>query len=698
MHIHVRMALLTGTSLFALALPAAAQDAAEAETVVLDEVVLTATTGTKAAADGYVATYSQIATKSDIPLAETQQSIAVVTNQQIRDQGAENLGQALGYTAGVLAEPFGKDPRFDTPYVRGFRAEHGQYVNGLRQGRYFGAIKQELYGMQQIEVLRGPSSSLYGAGSPQGVINMVQKRAQAYDFGEAGLGFDSNGSQQLFFDMNRAPSDVLAWRLTGIGRDDSTQIEDLTNKGGYLAGALRWTPDDATTIDFLLTYTNDAPMPPTGVPFALTGTGHDKRLRELYTGQKDWDDSDRKSYSIGVEFSHAFDNGWTLSQGFRYEKLDWDYRTTYASAVNGATTFSRGSSEQLESSETISLDTRLNGQVTTGAMTHNLLFGADVRKYDAHESSQFFTAADLDWRNPEYNIDARTPYAPANAGPSLLRQAGIYAQDEIEAGNWRGSVGLRYDWVKQTGERYGSVSEYKENKVTGRAGLAYVFDNGMMPYVSYSTSFDPQAGLDIDNNVLRPTKGRQWEAGVKYQPQSFKGLISLAVYDLRQTNVNRTVDLPDGEGSGIRQIGEVRSQGIELEATAELAEGWKIRGGYAYNKTEQKAPAGDVLDGNELADAPRHLASLWLDRDFGNGLRIGGGVRYLGSRYRNAENTDKLDSVTLVDLGGSYTYRDVEASINVSNLTDEVYVGACGFSYCSYGEGRTVQAKLTYKW
>ncbi|GLK63650.1 TonB-dependent receptor plug domain-containing protein [Paracoccus kondratievae] len=141
MHIHVRMALLTGTSLFALALPAAAQDAAEAETVVLDEVVLTATTGTKAAADGYVATYSQIATKSDIPLAETQQSIAVVTNQQIRDQGAENLGQALGYTAGVLAEPFGKDPRFDTPYVRGFRAEHGQYVNGLRQGRYFGAIK-----------------------------------------------------------------------------------------------------------------------------------------------------------------------------------------------------------------------------------------------------------------------------------------------------------------------------------------------------------------------------------------------------------------------------------------------------------------------------------------------------------------------------------------------------------------------------
>lgn len=702
MSFNFRISTLASTSALALSVAAAfAQDVqpSENETIVLDTVVVTATTATKAAVEGYVTNYGQIATKTDTPIAEIQQSVSVVTNQQIKDQGAQNLGQALGYTAGVLAEPFGKDPRFDTPYIRGFKADHAQYVNGLRQGRYFGAIKQEIYGLQQIEVLRGPSSSLYGAGSPLGVINMVQKRAQAYDFGEVGVGYGSHGNSQLFFDINRAQSADLSWRITGIGRDDTTQIDDLDNKGGYLAGAVRWTPDDATTIDFLATYTKDAPMPPTGVPFALTGTGHDEDLRDIYTGQKDWDDSDRKSYTIGVEFSHAFDNGWTLSQGFRYESLDWNYRTTYASAVNGPTTFSRGSSEQLEDSDTVSLDTRLNGEFATGEMTHKLLFGADVRQYDAHESSQFFTAADLDWANPDYYVDARTPYADPNAGPSKLRQAGLYAQDEIEYGNWRGSLGLRYDWVKQTGERYGSVSEYKENKVTGRAGLAYVLDNGVTPYVTYSTSFDPQAGLDIEDNVLRPTEGKQFEVGVKYQPQSFDGLITLAAYDLRQTNVNRTVDRPNGEpGSGIRQIGEVRSKGIELEATAELAEGWKLRGGYAYNKTEQKAPEGDPLNGKELADAPRHLASLWVDRDFGNGLRVGGGIRHIGSRYTDAANSAKLDSVTLVDLGGSYTRGNIETSINITNLTDETYVGACGFSYCSYGEGRTVLAKVAYKW
>tara|TARA_B100001765_G_scaffold160452_1_gene104586 strand:- start:178 stop:2265 length:2088 start_codon:yes stop_codon:yes gene_type:complete len=692
-----RFSILPIASVSVLALSAAFATAQQGEApVVLDTITLTATTGATSAAEGYVSDYSQAATKSDTPIAEMQQSVSVVTSDQITDQGARNLGQALGYTAGVLAEPFGVDPRFDTPYIRGFRADNAQYINGLRQGRYFGAIGQELYGVQQIEVLRGPSSSLYGAGSPLGVINLVQKRAQDGDFGEAGIGYGSTGSAQAFFDMNRAPSDALSWRLTGIRRDDSTQIEDLTDRGGYLAGAMRWRPDDGTTIDLMANYTRDAPMSPTGVPFALTRTGDGDSLRDLYTGQKDWDDSDRTAASVSLELSHELDGGWTLSQGFRYEKLDWDYRSTYAIAVTGEDRFSRGSSRQSEDSETISLDTRLAGEVTTGQAVHRLLFGADIRQYDAYESSQFGTATDLNWRDPDYNAGGRNFFGQPNAGPSLLRQAGLYAQDEIEYGNWRGSLGLRYDWVEQTGERYGSAADYKDNQLTGRLGLAYVMANGVTPYVSYATSFDPQAGQDIDGNALRPTEGKQWELGVKFRPTAFDGLMTAALYDLRQTNVNRSV--LEGGISGLRQIGEVASRGFEIEATAEIAEGWKLRGGYAYNETEQVAPSGDPLDGNELADAPNHLASLWIDREFGNGLRLGGGVRYIGERYIDAANSAELDSVTLIDLAAGYTADNVEMSLNLTNLTDEVYVSACGFSYCSYGEGRTVSARVAYTW
>lgn len=701
MRLSTRSFMLASASVLALTMPATAQDvaqdAAPAATTNSDEVfVLGEITLTVDDVSGYVANGSQ-ASKSATPIAESQQSVSVVTTQQIEDQGAQNLGQALGYTAGVLAEPFGIDPRFDTPNIRGFKADNAQYVNGLRQGRHFGAIGQELYGMQQIEVLRGPTSGIYGAGSPLGVINMVQKRARSTDFGEVGVGYGSHDSSQLFFDVNRVANEDLAWRITGIGRNESTQIEDLTNDGGYLAGAVRWTPDAATTIDFMANYTKDSPMSPTGVPYALTQSGDGDYLRDLYTGQKNWDDSDRTMYSVGAEISHELDNGWTLSQGFRYEKLDWDYRSTFAQEVIDSTSFSRGSSRQSEESETFSVDTRLSGEMVTGQATHQLLFGVDVRKYDAYESSQFGTASNLNWRNPDYYAEMPTFDGTPNAGPSLLKQAGIYAQDEIIYGNWRGSLGMRYDWVEQTGERYGIRSEYKDNKITGRVGLGYVMANGMAPYISYSTSFDPQAGVDIDGQALKPTEGKQWEAGVKYQPTAFDGLITAAIYDLRQENVNRNVTDADGV-QGIRQSGEVKSRGFELEATAEIAEGWNLRGGYAYNDTKQVAPKGDPLDGNDLADAPHHLASIWLDRDFGNGLRAGGGIRYIGSRYINDQNTAKLDDVTLVDLGGSYTRGNVETSLNITNLTDEVYVSACGFSYCSYGEGRTVTAKVTYKW
>lgn len=667
--------------------------------IVLDPIVLTATTDTASASEGYVATYGQIATKSDTPLAETQQSVSVVTNQQMRDQGAENLGQALSYTSGVLGQPFGADARFNNPTFRGFSAESAQYVNGLRQFRYFGALAYETYGMQQIEVLRGPTSSLYGAGSPAGIINQVQKRAQSTDFGEIGIGYDSNNSAQLFFDMNRVASEELSWRLTGIGRDDSTQIEDLTNKRGYLAGAVRWNPSDATTIDFLATYTKDSPISPTGVPRTLAvnpDVDHDY-LRELYTGQKNWDDSDRTMWNLGVEVSHELDNGWTLNQGFRYEKLDWEYKSTYAiDMIEGnPDAFSRGSSHQIEESSAISADTRLSGEVETGQATHRILVGIDALKYEADESSHFGSASDLNWRNPDYYGAEPVFSGDPSTGGVTFKQVGLYAQDEITYNNWRGSFGLRYDWVEQTGIQYGDPAEFKDNEVTGRAGLSYVFANGVMPYVSFATSFDPVTGLDLNENMLKPSEGKQWEAGIKYEPTTFNGLITASVYDLRQTNVKYRAN--SESPARWAQVGEVKSRGLELEATAEIASGWDIRAAYAYNETEQVA-AGEATDGKAMPNTPEHLASIWLDRDFGNGWRVGGGIRYLGSRFADRENTLEMDGVTLVDLGATYSRGNIDTSLNIGNLTDETYVATCGFSYCSYGEGRTINAKVSYKW
>lgn len=699
MYSNLRSAALLSCSILAIsAATAGAQDLAQP--IVLDEIALTATTDASVEPDGFVSGYAQAATKSDTPVAEMQQSVSVVTTSQIEQQGADSLGEALSYSSGVVGQPFGADPRFNAPTIRGFSSEQAQYVNGLRQGRLFGGVAYEIYGMQQVEVVRGPSSSLYGAGSPAGVINQVQKRAQSGDFSEAGIGVDSNGSKQVFFDVNRNPSDTLSWRLTGIGRDDQTQLDELTNERGYLAAATRMTTDASTTIDVMTSYTKDSPITPVGIPYALTDLGLNDALRDIYSGEPDFDDSDRSLWNFGVEVSHDLDNGWTLSQGFRYEKLDWDYTGTsvaFGQVVNADGSFNRTVIDQSEESETISLDTRLNGEVTTGAAIHRVLVGLDVQKYDASDFTIFGTTSAFDWRNPVYDADGVALDGFRGGRDITFKQAGLYAQDEIEMGKWRGTLGLRHDWVSQDGEAYGADASFDESQTSGRVGLSYVMDNGLMPYASYSTSFEPLPGSDITGAALEPTKGKQGEIGLKYSPAGYDGLFSIAAYDLRQENLTRPVsEVIDGDvRSGLRQIGEVRSKGVELSAVFSLNEAWDVDASYSYNDTEQVEGANA---GNALPNAPRHLASLWLSRDFGNGIRAGGGLRHIGKRFGDEANAIEMESVTLLDLGASWSSDNIDASLQVSNLTDEAYVASCSSFGCFFGEGRTVAAKVSYKW
>lgn len=686
-----RRVLLAGVALAPAALPAWSQEDAP---YLLGAITLTAEDGA-----GYVINTAQ-STKSVTPIAQAPQAISVLGEDQLRDQGAESLGQSLSYTSGVVAQPFGNDPRFAAPVVRGFRADTAQYFNGLRLGRLFGAQAFETYGLSRVEVLRGPSSSLYGAGSPSGVINQVQKRAQSDEMTEIGLGGDTNDSAQLFFDVNRSPSEALSWRLTGIVRDDKTQLNELSNERTYLGAAARLTGDGATTIDLLASYTDDSPITPVGVPVGLTGIGQDERLRDVYTGEPGFDRSDRRMWNLGVEVSHDLDNGWTLSQGFRYEQFDWSYRGTsvgFGQVVNPDGSFVRSSIDQDERSRNLGLDTRLNGQVTTGAATHDLLFGLDVQRYRTTDFTIFGTTPDFDPLDPSYDPDAVTLDGFQGGRDVTFRQIGLYAQDEIAMGDWRATLGLRHDRAEQSGTAYGQDASFDDSQTTGRAALSYVAANGITPYLSYATSFEPLQGTDIDGGALVPTEGRQWEAGVKYAPAGFDGLFTATVYDLRQTNLTRPVsEVVDGEvRSGVRQFGEVKSRGFELAAVAELAEGWDIQASYALNETEQ---AEGPTAGADLPNAPRHLASLWLMRDFGNGLRAGGGIRHIGERFGDDANAVDLDAVTLVDLGATYTRGAIQTTVNLQNLTDEVYLASCGTFGCFYGEGRTLSAKVAYQW
>ncbi|MDI7861574.1 TonB-dependent siderophore receptor [Rhizobiaceae bacterium n13] len=693
------------------AAPALAQEGAAPTLlapIVVENGVLLDPTGP---VDGYVAKTSVTATKTGTPLLETQQSISVVTADEIAAQGANTLGQALGYTPGVFGEPYGADSRFDSPRIRGFDGRQSQFLNGLRLMRTAGAAPIDVYGLERIEVLRGPASVMYGQANPGGIINLVSKRPIFERFGEVGVQAGSYDTYGTFFDFGDATQDSdFAYRLTGIGRVGRQQVEELENDRYYIAPAFTWAPGDDTTLTILTSFQHDNPSSPSGLPVSLTLDAANPLGPDFYVGDRSFDRSSRNQTNLGYEFEHHFDDQWTFRQNFRYSNLDWDYQALGTSSLTGGLMpdgeIRRNATFQDERLNTVNVDTNVLGEFATGEVEHTVLLGLDYRHFDNNVGTQFFAATPLDPRNPVYGAPITLAPTPSvnTFVDSSLRQIGLYAQDEIAYENWRATFGLRQDWAKTDGtstNRNLDTSrplDQSDHKLTGRAGLSYIFDNGVAPYISYSTSFEP-VPVPTNGIPLKPTTGEQVEAGVKYQPESWNGLLTAAVYDLRQENV--PVQVPNGTG-GVEtsQIGEVRVQGIELEAVASLADGLDLRAAYTYTSSEI---VGGTYNGNELDNVPRQAASLWLDYTFQEdifleGFGAGGGVRYIGKRYGNNDNTYELDAVALLDAAIHYQKDNVKASLNFANLTDKEYLASCGTFGCTYGNGRTVMGRLSFSW
>lgn len=698
--------LASGVALAGLATAAWGQDATDTS---LEPIVIQGRGNgdPKGPVDGYVAKSSSTASKTGTPLIETQQSISVITRDQIEAQSAQTLGEVLNYTPGVIGEPYGADPRFDSPIIRGFDGRQSQFLNGLRMMRTAGAPAVEIYGLERVDVLRGPASVMYGQGNPGGMVNMVSKRPRFEQFGEVGTQIGSYDYYGGFFDFGGpiGENDDFAYRLTGMGRTAGAQTDNIENDRYLIAPALTWQPDEDTTLTILTSIQHDNPSTPSGLPPQLTLGATDYRLpRDFYVGDRSFDQSDRTLTNFGYELEHRFNDTWTFRQNFRFSHFDWEYRSLGMSSLGLDTdgrTLRRNATFQDELLKTVNVDNNLQADFSTGPVDHKLLFGFDYRYFDNDVSTDFWQATPLDMYDPVYGgpIDLISHTVGTHV-KSRLSQAGVYVQDELAFDNWRATLGLRHDWASTDGVSNNELTgiprslDQDDHKLTGRAGLSYLFDNGIAPYISYATSFEPVAGADINGNALKPTTGEQVEAGIKYQPTGWNAFFTAAVYDLKQKNVSRTVDgFP-------AQIGEVKVQGVELEGVVSLAEGLDLRAAYTYTKTEIGAGPDD---GNRVENVPENAASLWLNYTFQDttaldGLSIGGGVRYVGQRFGNSANTIDLSSVTLFDAALSYRKNGYKASLNFQNIADEDYVASCSSFGCYYGDGRTVMGKIAYTW
>jgi len=348
---------------------------------------------------------------------------------------------------------------------------------------------------------------------------------------------------------------------------------------------------------------------------------------------------------------------------------------------------------------TFNVDNNLLAEFDTGDIRHKMLFGLDYRYYSNNVGTQFWRAIPLDAFNPAYGSVNLIAPTLSTYVDSTMTQVGIYVQDELAYENWRATAALRQDWASTEGtstNRLTGISrpvDQDDHKLTGRAGLSYVFDNGIAPYISYATSFEP-VPVTATSGILRPTTGEQVEVGIKYQPEGWNGFFTVAAYDLKQKNVLTTI------GTTTAQIGEVDVKGIELEGVTSLTDGLDLRSAYTYMQAEI---VGGGDNGNRPDNVPEHAASLWLDYTFLEdttleGFGLGGGVRYVGQRYGDTKNTLDLDAVTLFDAALHYKKDNMVASLNFKNLADKDYVASCSSFGCTYGDGRTVMGKLTFQW
>lgn len=659
---------------------------------------------------------STSALKVETPVLETPRATSQVSREELDNRQVNKYDEVLRYRSGVVSQPFGQDNKAEWFYIRGFNGEDSLYQDGLRQFREGGYFwwSTETFGLESVELLKGPASILYGEAPPGGVINAISKRPTDEPQGLIELQYGSDDHEQVGVDVSGpvAGRDDVRYRMVGLFRENDGQIEDTDNQRVYLAPSLELDLSQDTSVTFLASYLKDHGTPTNGfkLPYGtVDNTPFGKLDPEDNLGEPDYERQEHEQWALGYELSHRLNDTWDIEQNFRYSHLDLLERDVFVlkpfPEPDVYREVPRGLTYRDGDFDAVTVDTRAIGRWYSDRTENTLLVGVDYQDLDidyqnndVYENGflgQYPFGGPFDIFNQVHGNF--TPSSRDGADHEEGKeQLGFYAQNQLRLDDrWIFLAGLRHDSVDVTnridGEENGGGSE---DETTFSGGVMYLGDYGISPYLSYSESFSPQVGTDPDGRAYRPSEGEQWEVGVKYAPDWLDGYITAAVFDLEESDTLYT----SGDSSQ-RQGGERESQGFEIEGVGYVTDDLKVTAAYTYtdvrvdiSREERNLRAGLI---------PRNQASLWLDYAVPgalHGLNLGGGVRYVGETVDTPQNSDTVvDSYTLWDAKVSYDITPQwTAQVNVNNLTDEEYVSGCDY-WCYYGEERSVVGSIKYR-
>ena len=653
--------------------------------------------------------WTNSATKSAVAESKTPQVINTIAAKEIEQRHASSVNEILRYAPGVSTEVRGSTSYMSEYKIRGFNVEQ-EFYNGLQlpynvTGNTKARIDPLL--IESVDILKGPSSVLYGGGSPGGLVNIQSKKPQKEAKTELGFNTGNRNLKEGYLDSTGqiATSD-WNYRLLGKATESDEQAHTTRYENYLVAPSVTWQPDDKTRLTIDALAQNTPSLTPSD-PMPLSYLRSKYADRRDYAGDE-WSGFKQRQWMLGYSFEHEFDSGWGFSQKARYFDVDTHQRSAYStgtgSEVYQLNRFAYTTDEDVQS---FNIDNQVT--VALGDWKHHLLAGFDYQKLNSHFHYRYASSTPgIDMRNPDHSQIDNDALGLETAQKNRLsyQQNGYYLQDQIAFGGLNVLASLRYDDYRSVTSNYlqnGDKAWVSQDRLTKRLGALYAFDNGLSPFISYSEGFapvSPQGTLTAKD--VKPTTSKQVEGGVKYLLADYATTFTASVFNIRQKNVVTS----DPGFLNYRQTGEVESKGAELSAMSRPTDNLTLIANYAY--THAINTEDDKYQGKRPTQIPENAFNLWGDYTFDStplrGLTLGAGARYTGPmEISPANDAGKLGGTTQYDLAASYRMGELAPSLegltlkaSAQNVTNKETLTCYDATNCWIGRDRTFQVGASY--
>jgi iron complex outermembrane recepter protein len=636
---------------------------------------------------------SSLVGKSPVSIQDAPQSITVVDVEQAREMGALNIQDALTYSAGVYSGNFGFDTRLDSVNVRGFTPS--MFLDGLRNiFGFYNNTRTDIYTLESIEVLKGPSSSLFGQSELGGIVNAVTKRPKNETSREIDLQFGMYDRKQLAVDLTGPITEDGQWlyRLVALKRDSGTQVDFVNDDSVVFMPSITWKPSDQTSITLQYLYQdNESAVSAQFLP--SKGTIQAAPLGRIpsntFVGEPGWDRFDTKRNELSLFIDQELTNNIKFIANLRKTNSDSitrEHWTVVGAVPDDAGNMPRNIHTADRSTNVFSSDARLQGNINLGQTHHLISLGVDYQDALWTERNYTFatSAFGINVYDPVYgNVDYAS-LTGVNRNNNAIEQTGFYLSDHMEWGPWVISGAIRRDHATNTILTVGELPniDVRNSATTGRLGMMYRFNNGLSPYINYSEAFVPNLGGDGTGGILKPTEGKQREGGIKYLSNDGNSSATFATFEIEQLNRVIQGDTPGG-----------------LEQTGAITRGWEIEARHRVGKLEllgnySRMNADNDATNTRLPYVAEKTGSGWAQYRFNDHWRAGIGARYLGNNVGNG-GRPIIDSVTLFDAMVGFTYGQWDLRATVRNIADKEFIAWCRGTNLDCGFGERQNAVIT---